>query len=208
MAAETDGPGANLLVGVGGACVSVVVAASAVAIAGVDSPTLIVVACLAFAWAIAGVAVTARQRCPAAVIIQSMALVIAVGVLAWSLDDHRNLDGFAQTAADLAQSLALALTPAIILHLLLTLPDGRVMRPSHRRLVSVGYLVAAATGIALGLSGSDVWWPIAACCGPHRSASRSPTRTTGRVRSPTNGASNGSDGPSSWPPRSPSSAVR
>ncbi len=85
-----------------------------------------------------------------------------MGALAWNLDTTRDLGGAEALAADVGVRLALALTPALMFHLLMTLPDGRLARPSHRRFVMAGYVVAVVTGIAL-LSERDhvVAWPIA-----------------------------------------------
>src|SRR5207237_9037716 len=59
-------------------------------------------------------------------------------------------------------TVTLALLPAAGLHLLLALPDGRLVRASHRTTVVVGYGLSAAIGLALAL-GSDPGprWPVA-----------------------------------------------
>jgi signal transduction histidine kinase len=56
------------------------------------------------------------------------------------------------SSADLAfvHAVAAALVPAIALHLEVAVPDGSMARPAHRNLVISGYVVALATGVALG----------------------------------------------------------
>ena len=134
------------------ACVAAVVAActSLVVIRGEgDAGVLRVLACLVIAWAVAGSIVTIRQHCPAGSIVQAFAGVAAVGVLASSLNSTRDLHGLSAFLADAGERLALALTPAVIFHLLMTLPEGRFARSSHRKSVIAAYVIAAVTGLAL-----------------------------------------------------------
>jgi signal transduction histidine kinase len=58
------------------------------------------------------------------------------------------------------------MSPALIFHLLLSQPDGRVVRATHRRTVVAAYVVAAAAGVAL-LANRDSgdWWPVAVLWG-------------------------------------------
>jgi signal transduction histidine kinase len=120
-----------------------------------------VLPCLAIAWAIAGLIITMRQHCPAGSIVHVFAAAIAVGGLAWNLETTRDLSGAKGLGADLGIRLALALTPALMFHLLMTLPDGRFARPGHRRFVIAGYVIAVATGLALlAQRGHVMAWPI------------------------------------------------
>ncbi len=141
---------------------SVVAAAAALIIGGGDSsPVLVVASCLALCWAIAGIVVTTRHLCPAASIVAAIALSTAVGALAWSLDSHRSLSGAAGLLVDLAQNLALTATAALVFQLLLTLPDGKIVRSAHRRMVLIAYVVAAVIAVALLANRDDrAWWLI------------------------------------------------
>jgi signal transduction histidine kinase len=148
-------------VGAVGASASVVVAGVALAIAGTDaSVALVVVACLAAAWAAAGIVLTTYQRCPAVVVIDGIAVAISIGALAWSLDAHRDLTGSEAWTVDLGQALALAATPALAFYLLLGLPDGTLARPVHRRMVAAAYVVAGGVIVAMLASGGEpsAWW--------------------------------------------------
>ncbi len=121
-----------------------------------------VLPCLALAWTLAGSIITIRQHSPAGSIVNSFAAATAVGALAWNLDTTRNLSGTEGLGADLGIRLALAFTPALMFHLLMTLPNGRLARPAHRRFVIAGYPIAAATGAALLAQRDHVLaWPIA-----------------------------------------------
>ncbi|HEX4867526.1 MAG TPA: histidine kinase [Acidimicrobiales bacterium] len=50
----------------------------------------------------------------------------------------------------LVHMLVASLTPAVALHLEVVIPDGTLLKPSHRTLVIAGYVMAIATGVALG----------------------------------------------------------
>jgi signal transduction histidine kinase len=160
-AAEPRGIGAPL--GLVVCAAAAVAAAAALVVAGTGATAgLIVLPCLALAWAIAGSIITVRQHCPAGSIVHAFAATIAIGALAWSIDTTRDVHGASALATDIGVRLALTLTPALLFHLLMTLPDGRLARPGHRRFVLAGYVIGAATGIAL-LAERDnvVAWPIA-----------------------------------------------
>ena len=125
------------------------------------SPTLFVLAYVSLVWAAAGVVVTVRHQCPAALIISGVALTLAIGALTFSLDAVKVLSDAAALSTDLGQRLSLTLVAALAFHLLLTLPDGHVIRASHRQLVWVGYIVAFATGCALMAERDQITlWPI------------------------------------------------
>jgi signal transduction histidine kinase len=53
------------------------------------------------------------------------------------------------TAAELTRALAVGLLPAIALHVVAVLPDGRFARRSHQRLVVGAYVMAVAAGLAV-----------------------------------------------------------
>ncbi|CAN5432190.1 hypothetical protein BH10ACT2_BH10ACT2_07620 [soil metagenome] len=119
-----------------------------------SSSTMAVLACLALVWAGAGGIVTVRHHCPAALIISTFALTIAVGALCWTLDTG-------SVVVDVGWRLSLAVQPALAFHLLLTLPDGRVARANHRTFVWAGYIVCAAVGGTLLVDRDHVLvWPI------------------------------------------------
>lgn len=122
---------------------------------------LVVLSCLAIAWALAGAVITIRQHCPAASIVHAFAAATATGALAWSLNATSELHGAGGLLADSGQRLAVTLTPALMFHLLMTLPDGRLARAGHRAFVWAGYLVAAATALALLAERDNVSaWPV------------------------------------------------
>ena len=145
-------------------CVAAALAAAmALVVAGRDATVgLVVVSCLAIVWALAGVIITIRHHCPAGSIVHTFAAATAVGALAWSVNSTKDLEGAAALAADAGQRFALAVTPALVFHLLMTLPDGRLARPGHRAFVLAGYVIAAVTGVAL-LADRDsiIVWPVA-----------------------------------------------
>ena len=125
------------------------------------SVMLVVVASLALLWALAGTLLTTRHHCPAAGIVQAFTLAAAIGALSWSVNLHRQPHGAGALIADAGLRLAVTITPAVAFHLLLTLPDGHSARPGHRRIVLGGYVLAAATGLALMADRSSVIvWPV------------------------------------------------
>ncbi|MGZ6986001.1 MAG: histidine kinase [Ilumatobacteraceae bacterium] len=146
----------------------VVCAAAAIAAVGAlavernnATDDLVVLSCLALVWAGAGLVITVRQHCPAAGIVQAFAAVAAVGALSWSLNATRDLHGAGGLLADVGQRLAVTLTPALVFHLLMTLPDGRLARASHKTLVWIGYITGTAIGFALLADRDNVLvWPV------------------------------------------------
>ena len=165
----------------GGATLGLIVCVAAMLTAGValveastDSrPSLIVLSCLAVAWAFAGVVITVRRHCPAGSIVHAFAAATAIGSLAWSINASSDLHGTGSLIADVAQRLAITVTAALVFHLLMTLPDGRLSRPAHRSIVIAAYVIAIATGLALLVDRDDVAvWPVvllwlaAACAAP------------------------------------------
>lgn len=151
-----------ITVGVATGVASLLIAGAAIAVGGRDAGAgLVVLSCVAVAWTLAGIVITTRHRCPAAWIVHAVAASTGIGALTWSLDVHRHLDGATALISDAGERLAATMVPALIFHLLLTLPDGHVARTSHRRLVWAGYVVGAATGLALLTNRDEVpRWPI------------------------------------------------
>jgi signal transduction histidine kinase len=145
------------------ACVAAAIATGGALVMANSKATagLIVLSCLALLWAFAGVVITVRQHCPAAGIVQAFGASTALGVLAWSANSTRQPDGIAALAADLGQRLAVVITPALIFHLLMTLPNGRIARAGQRRAVVTAYVIALATGLLLLLDRAEVTiWPV------------------------------------------------
>ena len=137
-------------------------AGAALVVAGNDATAaLVVVACLGLLWAVAGILLAVRHRCPAAATVQAIAAAIAVGTLAWSVNAHSEPSSLNSLLADLGQRLALAILPALTFHLVLTLPNGHLTKIAHRRLVYVGYAVGVATGLALLADRNRIIvWPV------------------------------------------------
>lgn len=148
-------------VGVGGATVFVAVLAWWVSRHRAPVSMLVLVA-IAVAWGCAAMAVTLRRDRAAGVVVQGLAVAAAVGVLSRSLDSSHQLTGAGALAVDIGQRLALTLSAALVFHLLMTLPEGRIIRGSHRLAVTIGYAVAVAVGAALMADRTSVSvWPVA-----------------------------------------------
>ncbi|MCE9623225.1 MAG: GAF domain-containing protein [Actinomycetia bacterium] len=125
------------------------------------SPSLFVLACVAIVWAAAGIVVTVRHHCPAALIISSVALTLALGAACFSLDATKVLADSSALIADLGQRLSMTMVAALAFHLALTLPDGHVSRASHRRFVVAAYITSIAVGLALLADRDEVSvWPL------------------------------------------------
>jgi signal transduction histidine kinase len=114
-------------------------------------------------WAVAGLALGVRRRHDRlAPIVLGGAVVGGAGTLAAAVLEHRTIDGFAATGWELTLRLAAALLPAIAMHLLFGLADGRLATTVRRRAVITGYVVATVVGVAL-MAERDrlVFWPVA-----------------------------------------------
>ena len=150
------------LIGVVVCAAAAIGAGAALAVASSDATAgLVVLSCLALVWAGAGLVISVRQHCPAAGIVQAFAAAAAVGALSWSLNSTRDLHGASALFADLGQRMAVTLTPALVFHLLMTLPDGRLARPGHKLLVWIGYATGVATGLVLLADRNNVLvWPV------------------------------------------------
>ncbi len=150
-------------VGLGACGASAAATIVALVVAGRHATTgLVVLSCLVFVWALAGVIISVRGHCPAASIVQAFAFATASGALAWSLDSHRQLSGVGSLLADLGQRLALTVTAALLFHLLMTMPNGHFARVGHSRFVWVGYAIGVGSGFSLMGNRSQVLaWPVA-----------------------------------------------
>ena len=151
------GPHVGLVV-----CAAAAVGAAAALVISSSNATddLIVLSCLALVWAGAGIVISIRQHCPAAGIVQAFAAAAAMGALSWSLNSTRDLHGAGGLLADVGQRMAVTITPALVFHLLMTLPDGRLARSGHKTLVWIGYATGIATGLALLSDRNSVLvWP-------------------------------------------------
>jgi signal transduction histidine kinase len=139
-------------------------AAIAVAIDGRPADaTLIVLAGLTVVWAGAGLVLASRTPGPTAWLAQTMSAIAGVGGLCWSLDTARQPTGLGGLLVDGGHRLAVTVAPAILFHLLVTTPDGRLHRPARRRLAVAGYALAAAVGLALLADRQTVSrWPVVA----------------------------------------------
>ena len=157
-----------------GAPLAGVIAGVALAIAAADGPSAeeIVRPILVVLWAGAGLLLGLRRRRERlAPIVLGGAIVGAVGTLAAAMLAHRDLDGSAQLAWDVALRFATALLPAVALHLLLALVDGRLATPIRRSTVLGGYITGCLIGVGLLANREHVLvWPMA-CAGSPPSAS-------------------------------------
>lgn len=107
---------------------------------------LVVRAGLVGTWAMAGLTLLVNPRLNRlGQVVVAAALARAAAVLA---------------APDAAGWVALALLPAFGLHLLQGLPDGRLVTTVRRRVVVVGYALAAIAGAFIGVSGADAIRPV------------------------------------------------
>ena len=70
------------------------------------------------------------------------------------------LDGSAELAWDVALRFAAALLPAVALHLLLGLVDGRPATPIRRNTVLVGYATGLCSASVCSPTGSALVWPL------------------------------------------------
>ena len=119
-----------------------------IAAADGPSPVEIVRPVLVVLWAAAGLLLGLRRRHDRlAPIVLGGALVGAIGTLAAAMIAHRSLDGSAGVRLGVTVRFAAALLPAVALHLLLGLADGRLATPIRRNTVLAGYVAGAAIGV-------------------------------------------------------------
>jgi signal transduction histidine kinase len=116
---------------------------------------------LVVAWALAGLALVLRAglRRLGVVVLAAAALggacVLSSGIL------HRDPTGTLASAAALVRPLAAGLLPAVALHLIVGLPDGRLSSRPRRVGVAAGYAAGAALGVALWAQRPTLpLWPV------------------------------------------------
>lgn len=116
------------------------------------------------AWAVAGAVISVRRprERQGTLILRGAVLgglaAVAAAVL-WASGDGRGLPGALVDGAYLVRPLALALLPAIGMHIVLTLPDGSC--PVSRRVVLAGYVSGATVGVLLWLQRPSIaLWPV------------------------------------------------
>jgi signal transduction histidine kinase len=142
---------------------AIVIAIASLVVAGSPSGSEWVRALLVVLWSGAGLALGLRRRTDRlAPIILAGSVVGAIAALAAALAAHQDLSDGGALLADAATRLALAALPAIALHGLLALPDGRLGTGGRRRAVGAGYVVAVGVGLALmGDRDQVIGWPLA-----------------------------------------------
>jgi signal transduction histidine kinase len=115
---------------------------------------------LAITWTIAGTVITVRRpRERTGLLVLFAATLGSLAMLATAAVEESS--GSARDLAELARPLATALLPAAALHVLLALPDGRLMSRGQHLQVMLGYVVALAVGIALWTDHPSLpTWPI------------------------------------------------
>ncbi len=96
-------------------------------------------------------------------IVLAGSVVAGVVCLSQALVSQAAFDGADNDAAALVLRGALVMLPALALHMLLSLPDGRLRSHARRRTAGAGYVVAAAVGVATTVDLNEVQvWPIVA----------------------------------------------
>lgn len=133
------------------ACVALAVGAVAVAAAGEGLSGIEAVrAALVVAWAVAGAAVGIRRREDRlGPLVLGGAALGGLGVMASALARHGELGAGATDLFDAVARVTVALLPAVALHFLLALPDGRLGVRGRRILVQIGYAAGVLTGAYL-----------------------------------------------------------
>ena len=124
---------------------AVILAGAALAIAVTDgpAPVEIVRPALVVLWAIAGLLLGLRRRHDRlAPIVLGGSIVAAIGTLAAATIVHRP-GGALESQWEVALRLSAAMLPAVALHLMLGLADGRLATPIRRNTVLAGYATGA-----------------------------------------------------------------
>ena len=144
--------GARRALGVVGAVVGAAFAASSLADSDLVAGSWVRVG-VVVTWAAAAIALTLRGNERLGAVVAGAS--VAGGVCAATA-----------SSSDLAtlHALAACTIPAVALHLELTVPDGRIGRPSRRNLVLVGYGVALAVGATMAGADRVPSVPVVAAC--------------------------------------------
>jgi signal transduction histidine kinase len=148
---------------VGLAVAGIVVAAGANGGNG-PQPTQYIGAILTALWAGAGVCLGWRRRYERLGPIVLAGAVAAGGVcLAQALVATATVEGADNDLAAVGLRGALAMLPALAMHMLLSLPDGRLATTVRRRAAVTGYVLAACVGAVLSFDLNELpVWPIVA----------------------------------------------
>ena len=136
-------------------------AALTIAIADGPSPVEVVRPVLVLLWAAAGLLLGLRRRRDRlAPIVLGGSIVAAIGTLAAAMIAHRP-GGAVESQWEVVLRLSAAMLPAVALHMLLGLADGRLATSIRRNTVFAGYVTAAVVGLAL-LADRErvVTWPL------------------------------------------------
>jgi signal transduction histidine kinase len=143
--------------------VALLLLVAGLALAGRDglTPGEVIRAALVVTWAVAGVVlVTRRPLRPLGIVVLAGVAAAAVACLA-SAAVEVGWSGAPTTVAFVARALAVAVLPAVGLHLLLGLPHGELRSRPRRTAAIVGYSVAAALGLGLWGARPDLpTWPL------------------------------------------------
>jgi signal transduction histidine kinase len=127
-------------------------------VSGIDTtPTQLIGAALAVLWVAAGVSLGVRRRQDrlGPIVLFGSTVSGALCLLQAAVQQD------AGDLAAVAQRIAAALLPAIAFHVLLALPDGRLVVPARRRAVPAGYTIGLATGALLCLDLEVISrWPL------------------------------------------------
>lgn len=119
--------------------------------------TQFVAAVLVVLWAVAGVALGVRQRQDRlGPIVLGGSVVAGMLCFAQALWARGELDDTVGDAVLIVTPLAAAILPAIVLHMFLALPEGRLRSRGRQRSVIAGYAIAVAVGIAMIIADDGV----------------------------------------------------
>ena len=128
-----------------------------------DVPLQIIRIGLVAVWGLVGGALALRRpREPLGLLVLAGTLVGAAAVVA----SAALRAGHGDTVAELVRAVAVAALPAVALHVVAVLPDGRLARPSHRTVLVGFYLASLAAGVGLASARPDLpLWVIAVVAG-------------------------------------------
>jgi signal transduction histidine kinase len=114
------------------------------------TPTQLVGAVLVGLWAAAGVALGIRlRRDRLGPIVLAGSVVGGALSLAQAVVGATTVEGATADIAAIAERLSMTVLPAIALHVLVALPDGRLVTTVRRRSVVAGYVIGVGVGLAL-----------------------------------------------------------